>query len=105
MTTKREDLYPSQRAKVEKEERRAARSERIEEIKKDDSKNIALLKALYRASLIDDSVSILGFAAFVVCEEMLTKEQREEIEREIFGETFEEWTERLEKSLKGDKES
>lgn len=105
MTTKKEDLYPSQRAKVEQEERKAARAKLKEGANEDENKKVSLLKGLYRASLIDPTASILGFAAYLVCNEMLTKEQREEIEFDTFGETFDEWTERLEKSLKGDKES
>lgn len=53
------------------------------------------IKTLYKCYLIDDTVSHLSFSIFLFCEECLTKEERDQCEREVFGCTMEEKLKRI----------
>ena len=55
-----------------------------------DVKTIDLIKTLYSVWLTDKEVSTLNFCVFIVCDSLLTKEEKEEIEKAVFGMTLDE---------------
>ena len=54
-----------------------------------DVKKVELAKMLYSAWLVDKSEGILSLTALIVCDVLLTKEERGELEKQFLGRTFE----------------
>lgn len=54
-----------------------------------DVKTVELVKMLYSAWLMDKSDGIFSITALAVCYSLLTKEEMEEIERNVLGATLE----------------
>ena len=62
-----------------------------------DVKTVDLLKMLYASWLADKSEGILSVSALIVCDSLLTKEERDEVEKDLLGATLDERVEEIAK--------
>lgn len=62
-----------------------------------DVKTVDLLKMLYASWLADKSDGILRVSALIVCDSLLTKEERDEVEKDLLGATLDERVEEIAK--------